>query len=128
MNRKRVQLLIAIGILFALTGCFRPKPVQHLAADACLITPKLSTRQDVLNYLGEPAESQKHEDGSEEWTYFQVNKSLLRKTPYIGDKLGSEEYDVLHITFNGDIVATCTYRSLGEQEFQNQEEGDPTQR
>lgn len=124
MNRKHVQLIIAIGILFVLAGCFRPKPVQHLAADACLITPKLSSRQDVLTYLGEPTETLKQEDGSEEWIYYQANKSILRKTPYIGDKLGSEEYDVLHITFNGDIVATCIYRSLTRKEFQNDVEGD----
>ena len=124
MNRKHVQLIITIGLLFILAGCFHPKPVQHLAADACLITPKLSSRQDVLNYLGEPTETQKQEDGNEEWIYYQANKSMLRKTPYIGDKLGSEEYDVLHITFNGDIVATCIYRSLTRKEFQNDVEGD----
>jgi hypothetical protein len=119
MNRKFLHLILFIGLLLLLTGCFRPKPVQHLAADACLITPKLSSRQDVINYLGEPAESKKKEDGSELWIYYQANKSMLRKTPYIGDKLGSEEYDVLHITFNGDIVETCTYRSLTKEEFQN---------
>jgi hypothetical protein len=126
MHRKHLQLIIVIGLLFMLAGCFRPKPVQHLAADACLITPKLSTRQDVLNYLGEPAESYKNEDGSEEWLYYQANKSLLRKTPYIGDKMGSEVYDVLHITFNGDIVEACIYRSLSKKEFQNEVEGDTT--
>jgi len=128
MNRKHIPLIIiVVGLLLVLAGCFRPKPVQHLAADACLITPKLSTRQDVLNYLGEPAESQKHEDGSEEWIYYQVNKSLLRKTPYIGDKLGNEEYDVLYITFTGDNVVTCTYRSLSKKEFQNDVAGDLAQ-
>ena len=127
MNRKHMQLIIVFGLLFLLAGCFHRKPVQHLAADACLITPKLTTRQDVLNYLGEPAESLKHEDGSEEWIYYQANKSLLRKTPYVGDKLGSEEYDILHIIFNGDIVQTCIYRNLPEKEFQNQIEGDQAQ-
>jgi hypothetical protein len=58
------------------------------------------------------------------WIYYQVNKSTLRKTPYVGDKLGSEEYDVLHITFNGDIVETCTYRSLTKEEFQNGGNGE----
>ena len=105
MTRKFLHLIFFIMLLLLLSGC-RPKPVQHLAADACLITPKLSSRQDVINYLGEPAESQKKADGRELWIYYQVNKSTLRKTPYVGDKLGSEEYDVLHITFNGDIVET----------------------
>jgi len=128
MNRKFLYLILFTGLLLLLTGCFRPKPVQHLAADACLITPKLSSRQDVINYLGEPAESQKQADGSEVWIYYQSNKSTLRKTPYVGGKLGSEEYDVLHITFNGDIVETCTYRSLTKKEFQNGGNGDTTKK
>ena len=126
MNRKFLYLILFTVLLLLLAGCSRPKPVQHLAADACLISPKLSSRQDVINYLGEPAESQKQADGSEVWIYYQSNKSTLRKTPYVGDKLGSEEYDVLHITFNGDIVETCTYRSLTKEEFQNGGNGDTT--
>ena len=125
MNRKFLYLILFAGLLLMLSGCSRPKPVQHLAADACLITPRLSSRQDVINYLGEPAESQKKEDGREVWIYYQSNKSTLRKTPYVGDKLGSEEYDVLHITFNGDIVETCTYRSLTKKEFQNGGDKEP---
>ena len=126
MNRKFLYLILFTGLLLLPTGCSRPKPVQHLAADACLISPKLSSRQDVINYLGEPAESQKKEDGREVWIYYQANKSTLRKTPYVGDKLGSEEYDVLHITFTGDIVETCTYRSMTKKEFQNGGNGDTT--
>ena len=100
----------------ACSGCFfHGEPVRHLSSDACLVTPNL-TQKDVLATLGPPDEKQKNEHG-EVWIYTQVNKSFLRKLPYIGDKLGSENYDVVTITFAGDTVATCLYRSYTDSEF-----------
>lgn len=97
------------------TGCFYRDPVRHLSSDICLITPNL-TQQEVLAYLGPPDEKQKGEQG-EIWVYREVKQSLLRKTPYIGDKLGSENYDVVTIHFVGDIVSTCLYRAYNEEEL-----------
>lgn len=97
------------------TGCFYRDPVRHLSSDICLITPNL-TQQEVLAYLGSPDEKQKGEQG-EIWVYRAVKQSLLRKTPYIGDKLGTENYDVATIHFVGDIVSTCLYRAYNEEEL-----------
>jgi len=97
------------------TGCFYRDPVRHLSSDICLITPNL-TQQEVLAYLGSPDEKQKGEQG-EIWIYREVKQSLLRKTPYIGDKLGSENYDVATIHFVGDVVSTCLYRAYNEEEL-----------
>jgi len=103
--------------LFALagTGCFYREPVRHLSSDICLITPNL-TQKEVLATLGPPDQKQKGEQG-EIWLYREVKKNLLRKTPYVGEKLGAETYDVVTITFAGDTVATCLYRSYNEEEF-----------
>jgi hypothetical protein len=97
------------------SGCFYRDPVRHLSSDICLITPNL-TQQEVLAYLGFPDEKEKGEQG-EIWIYREVKKSFLRKTPYIGEKIGSENYDVVTITFTGDTVATCLYRAYNEEEL-----------
>jgi hypothetical protein len=117
MNRKTLGLFFAIGLLLMLTGCFRHPPVQHLAADASLLTPGKSTRQEVLTYLGEPAEKQQLADNTEMWIYHQVRKSTLREAPYVGEFLGTEEYDVLSVTFSADTVQTVTYRMVPEKDF-----------
>lgn len=102
-------------LAFVGTGCFYRDPVRHLSSDICLITPNL-TQQEVLAYLGSPDEKQKGEQG-EIWIYREVKQSLLRKTPYIGDKLGSENYDVATIHFVGDVVSACLYRAYNEEEL-----------
>jgi hypothetical protein len=102
-------------LAIAATGCFSRDPVRHLSSDICLITPNL-TQKEVLATLGSPDQKQKGEQG-EVWTYYEVNKSFLRKTPYIGGKLGSENYDVVTITFAGDTVSTCLYRAYNEEEI-----------
>lgn len=102
-------------LALAATGCFYRDPVRHLSSDICLITPNL-TQQEVLATLGAPDEKQKGEQG-EIWIYREVKKSFLRKTPYIGEKVGSENYDVVTITFAGDTVSTCLYRAYSEEEL-----------
>jgi hypothetical protein len=126
MNNKIVSIIVACGLILVLAGCARNKSVRHLAADASLITPHKSSRQEVLTYLGEPEEKHSLSDGSEVWTYYQVNKTVLRKTPYIGDKLGSEEHDVLRVIFQQDTVQDCTYRNVAEEDFKKgQGDGTP---
>ena len=117
MNSKIVSLIITCGLLLVLAGCMRHESVRHLAGDASLITPNKSTMQEVMAYLGEPEEKYTLADGGEVWTYYQVNKSRLRKTPYIGKKIGSEEYDVLRVTFRQETVQNCTFRTIAEEDF-----------
>ncbi|MFA6497889.1 MAG: hypothetical protein WC256_10310 [Desulfurivibrionaceae bacterium] len=108
-----VVCLCLLGL--AATGCFYRDPVRHLSSDICLITPNLS-QKEVLAYLGSPDQKQKGEQG-EIWVYNEVKKSFLRKTPFVGEKLGSENYDVVTITFVGDTVSTCLYRAYNEEEL-----------
>ncbi|MBI4791700.1 MAG: hypothetical protein HY789_02960 [Deltaproteobacteria bacterium] len=115
--RTRFPAVFLLGLsLFFLSGCsFFKGPVRHLASDVCLMTQG-TTRQEVLAYMGPPDDQQVDQYG-EIWIYFQVNKSLLRKTPYIGDNLGTEDVDVVTVRFEGDKVITCAYRSLTVEEF-----------
>jgi hypothetical protein len=115
----KTPLLGLLTLLLLSFGCTSKEYVRHLNSDASLITPQQSTKQDINAYLGPPDKKQPLANGSEEWTYFQQNKSLLRKTPYVGAPLGlgSEHYDVMVIVFHGEIVDTCQYRMFTKEEF-----------
>jgi len=100
--------------LLAVAACGHRQPQVHLSSDVCLINQGQSSKEEVLAYLGPP--SQKREiPGGEEWIYFGVHKSLLRKTPYVGEWLGHEEVESAVVTFSGDIVKTCSYRIVGSK-------------
>ena len=119
MLKKIVAIASLITLLLGATGCsyYYREPVRHLASDASLLVPGQTTKQEVLSYMGEPDERRQGAAGEEVWIYHQVRKSLLRKTPYLGKKIGQEEYDVMNVTFNGEVLASCVFRLLDEEEF-----------
>jgi hypothetical protein len=82
------------------------------------VSPEKTTKEQVLTYLGQPNEQYEMAEGGELWVYYDAKKTVLRKTPYIGDKLGEKKYEMVKITFAGDIVQAVTYRSLTEEEFE----------
>jgi hypothetical protein len=109
--------VLCVTFMIGTTGCAK-KHIRHLASDVCLITPEVSTKAQVLTYLGPPDEQYEMKDGSETWIYYEVRRSILNKTPYIGDKLGDKKYETIKVTIAGDVVRSCVYRSLSEEEFQ----------
>jgi outer membrane protein assembly factor BamE (lipoprotein component of BamABCDE complex) len=119
-----IRMVAAVGLCFLLftgiAGCAK-KNVRNLASDVCLVTPEKTTKEQVLTYLGQPDVQYEAEDGSEVWIYYDEKKTALRNTPYIGDKIGEENYPTVKVTFKGDTVRTCVYRLLTEEEF---EQGD----
>jgi len=117
LHRLRT-LLVASIVFLALSGCFYREPVRHLASDICLVSPGL-TQQEVLAVLGPPDYRKSSAEEGDTWVYYEVKQSTLRKTPYLGDKLGSENYEVVTISFAGSQVRTCVYRALSEQEFKD---------
>jgi len=100
-----------------LSGCLYQDRVPHLASDVCLILPEKSTKEDVLSYLGQPAITRREADGSEIWIYYQVEKSLMRKLPLVGAKMGYENYDVVTVSFVEKTVRMCAYRYFNEEQF-----------
>ena len=119
MYRKWYAMAAALCLVLMVffPGCAK-KNVRHLASDVCLVSPEKTTKAEVLTYLGQPNEQYEMADGSETWIYYDENKSILRDTPYFGDKLGDKKYEMVTVTFGGDIVKTCVYRSLSEEEFE----------
>jgi len=109
--------LLALLLAVLIGGCFSHQEVRHLASDVCLVTPMRSTKKDVLVYMGQPRQRRKLGGGKEEWVYYEVHKSTLRKTPYIGEKLGTEEYDLAVVGFSGETVTDVSYRLLTEKDF-----------
>ncbi len=119
MHKKVYVVAVATCLAFfmGMAGCAK-KNVRHLASDVCLVTPEKTTKEQVLTYLGQPDEQYEMAEGGETWIYYDVNKSALHDTPFIGQKIGDKKYEMVKVTFGGEIVQTCVYRLLTEEEFE----------
>ena len=120
----RITYIVAVALcavfFVGLTGCAK-KNVRHLASDVCLISPEKTSKEQVLTYLGPPDEQSEMAGGGETWIYYDVKKTALSDTPYLGDKISEKKYEMVKVTFGGDIVQTCVYRLLTEEEFEKSE-------
>ena len=118
MHKKLYVIAVALCLAFfmGMAGCAKKK-VRHLASDVCLVTPEITTKEQVLSYLGQPDEKSEMAEGGETWIYYDVKKSAMSGTPYIGNKIGDKKYEMVKVTFGGNIVQTCVYRLLSEKEF-----------
>lgn len=115
--KRLICSVFTFTIILMLGGCFNKAPVCHIASDISLIIPNQTTKQEILAYLGPPAQKRSVADNQEEWLYFQPYDSILRKTPFIGKKMGECEYDMATILFTNDVVSSRQYRDLSEAEF-----------
>ena len=111
-----IAVALCLSFLISTAGCAR-KSVRHLASDVGMISPGTSTKQEVVNYLGQPNAEYKMTEAGLLWVYYEAKKTMLRDTPYIGGKIGEETYEVVKVTFNGDIVQTVGYRTMREEDF-----------
>ena len=111
-----IAVALCLSLMLGTAGCAR-KNVRHLASDVGMITPGTSTKQEVVNFLGQPDAEYKMTGGSLLWVYYEAKKTMLRNTPYIGGKIGEETYEVVKVTFNGDIVQNIGYRTMSEEDF-----------
>lgn len=118
MLSKRSTLLVFLflSVVLTVTACSN-KQVRYLASDVCLVEPDKTTKQEVLSYLGQPDEQYAEPTGEEVWVYYDSKKSMISDTPYFGDKIGDEKFEMVTVTFAGNIVRTCVYRSMSEEEF-----------
>lgn len=112
-----MAVILSVALFMGLAGCAK-KNVKHLASDASLVTPGKTTKEQVLIYLGQPDEQHAMAEGSEAWIYYNEKKDLLHDTPYIGDRIGEKKYEMIKILFGEDVVQTCVYRLLTEEEFE----------
>jgi len=99
-----------------IVGC-AGKQVRHLASDASMVTPGTTTKQQVINYLGQPDVEYQTDNGDTLWVYYEEREDLFRKTPYIGDMIGKESFEIVKVIFKGDNVENIAYSTMREDEF-----------
>lgn len=117
ITSRNVSMLLCLVIVFSLSGCFgRSQPAQHLAADVILLTPGSSNKQEVLSFLGRPDQQGTTAGGDEVWLYYHADKNWLYSIPYVGSKVGSKHYDMVIVTFAGELVKNSLFRRLESKE------------
>ncbi len=116
MKHSFGSLLCCLTLLMVLfvAGCSK-EPIRHLSSDACLIAQG-TTKQDVITYMGTPRFKKETATG-EVWIFVHENESALKKTPVPNWFFGTVSYDLVYITFSGDIATNCQYRAASEQEY-----------
>lgn len=111
-----IAAALCFSVISGMAGC-GGKYVRHLASDVSMVTPGTTTKQEVINYLGQPDVEYEMAAGDILWVYYEERKDLLRKTPYIGYKIGKETYEIVRVTFSGDNVENIDYMTMKEDEF-----------
>ena len=109
--------LLACLLLLLLPSACADKPVRHLASDASLVKPGVSTQEEVLTYLGDPDAQQMVSDTTERWIYYEELRSTMQKTPYLGKFFGAKGYSQIVVTFEGDVATDCRFSSFDSDEY-----------
>ncbi len=97
------------------TGC-HSKQVRHLASDAALVKPGVSTKADVRRFLGEPNGSRTVSPGVVEYVYYEDVPGMFGHTPVIGSWVGAEGYEMIVVLLNNDVVISCEFRTFSEKD------------
>ena len=117
----RVPLLVCVLALFLLGGCSGTQ-VRHLASDASLIKPGLSTVKDVQKYLGEPDSRREISPGVSEYVYYEDRPGFFGNTPVLGSMTGPSGYEMIVITIEHDMVTSTEFRNFNESDQQWKED------
>ncbi len=123
LNSFRLILLLFI-LLFSiqsLSGC-SSNPIRHLVSDVAMISAGSTSREDVLKLMGDPDSKRMLNADTEEWVYYEEQAATLEGTPLFDGIFDPEGYDMVLITFSGDIVKTCHYRGHDDDEFDWQDD------
>lgn len=110
------RTLVCLALLVLLGAC-TGSPVRHLASDAALIKPGVSTRDEVLTYLGDPDSRQTISDTAERWVYYEERQSTLQQAPYLGKLFNAKGYEQIVVTLEGDSVVDVGYSSFDADEY-----------
>jgi hypothetical protein len=108
-----MKKFILLVIFFTLTSC-GIQPEINLASKATLVHPFITTKKDVLKYLGKPEEIEKHKK-KENWFYFHRKRNFWAKVPLLKKYFGKGYTAVLKITFKGKEVIDCLYYTVPER-------------
>ena len=117
LNTYRSFFLFSIIILtLFITGC-SGTPTRHLVSDVSMIKVGQTSRQEVLDLMGNPDSKRMVTPKIEAWVYYEEDRAMLQDTPLVGGAFDSKGYNMVVITFSGDTVASCRYSGYDEDEF-----------
>jgi hypothetical protein len=111
-----VRLFTCLFMLLVLGGC-SSHPVRHLASDASLVKLGVSSKEDVLTFLGDPDARQMISASVEKWIYYEEEETTSQKMPYLGKLFSSDGFSQIVITFEGNIVSDSRYSSFDSDDF-----------
>lgn len=115
----RISSCVMIFFLTSLLvsgGCYN-KTIRHLASDAVLIKTGVSSRNDVLTYLGEPDDIRIFEGEKEKWTYVEKRPGTLQFLPLVGEYFGGGTYETIIVVLQNDIVQSSLFREFSDDDF-----------
>ncbi len=108
---KKINILLWFFLLFFFSSC-STTPGPNLASKASLIHKNLSTKAEVLSYLGPPVQAFLTPDGKEEWYYYYRVKNFWERLPVVNKYKGEDYTEVLKIVFVEDKVVDVIYYTL----------------
>jgi len=108
LMKKRCLIWLFLFFLFSCSTT----PGPNLASKATLIKKDLSTKGEVLSYLGPPVQAFLTPDGKEEWYYYYRVRNFWEKVPVVKEYKGEDYTEVLKIVFAGDKVIDVIYYTL----------------
>lgn len=121
MLRSLLFPLMVLFLALVLGGCSKG-PVRHLASDVCMVKVGQTSRQEVLELMGEPDSRRMVAPSTEQWLYYEEDRSTLQAAPVVGETFDPSGYHMVMITLAGDVVSTCRYSAYDEDEFDWQDD------
>ncbi len=109
MSKKSLFLFL---IIFSLISC-APKPGPNLASKASFIHPGVTTKEEVLRFLGPPVQVFVFPDKKEEWYYYYRIRNTWAKIPVAKEIKGEDYTQVLKLVIKDDKVVDVKYYTVG---------------
>ena len=111
-------LLFTVLCMAACSGT----PTRHLVSDVCMIKAGHTSRQEVVQLMGEPDTKRMLGSDTEEWVYYEEAKGTMQQAPLVGGAFDPDGYNMVVITITGNTVTTCRYSGFEEDEFDWQDD------
>ncbi len=108
--------LLVFSFFMGLGGC-SSTPTRHLVSDVSMISAGNTSREEVLKLLGDPDSKRMVDSKTEEWVYYEEKAAIFDGTPLLSGVFDPDGYDMVLVSFSGDIVKSCQYRGHDDDEF-----------
>ena len=121
-----MKRLLAILLCLPLWAGCSSKPVRHLASDAALIQPQVTTAAEVRQYLGEPQTAREISPGVLEYLYTEDVATFWDKVPVANRAKPGGGHETLTVTLKDDIVQSVVFRKFRENDpdWSKRDDGD----